>query len=1109
MEREDGVQALAEIRQKLESPENDRDSLRSAYEALGKIVKIQSELAGEALKMVQQGLQYPENDGGSFRYICGVLGKIVENKPELSGEVLKTVQLGLQYPGGNRYFLRDVYEVLGKIKYQPELAGEVLKALQLGLQRPENNSDSLCDAYDVLGNIVAVQPELAGEVLKTMQQGVQHPENDRDSLKKAYEALGKIAARQSELAGEVLKALQLGLKHSKNDYMSLECVYKVLGKVAENKPELGGELLKTVQQGLQHSKNVGVSLLDAYEVLEKIVKNKPELAGEASKLFQQGLQHPENDDDSLRIAYQILGRIAENKPELAGEALKMVQQGLQHSKNEGYSLRGAYYVLEEIVKNKPELAGEVSKLFQQGLQHPENDVGSLCGAYEALGKIAENKPELAGEVLKAVQQGLQHPENGVGSLCSVYGALGKIAENKPELAGEVLKAVQQELQSPENIGSSLRSAYEALGKIVKIQPEFSQDVADTVLAEKVNSSMFKILAMCMKKCPVRDLAAKYPERETLIEAAAKMRFSSEWEMNYAYGVYEVEKIAKMSFSAQQRVMNVLVSELGKEQGIAQEELKKFRKGNNAEVEKMVAGNSDWLVPASFKAAEMFGCYFPNYLKKAQKAGLSTHDVVYWLPENMGKAKNESFSQFIRNNILYQANGKEYARPLGELSVIAHNWKTLTPEQEKMRYKDVLAVCMSKKYDNHKYDAFAMEAAKFGYPEEDYSNMEQIYQAGLSVPEPFDSSKRFEITSEGGTTYVGRFLPRDDPRVGFFGNYTDCCQHFEGAGNACAVSSVKDPYSQLFAIEDDKGRIIAGSWVWENTEGEYRDACFDNIEAIGKYASHPVINEIYGRVGEYLAKEAGCRYVTIGQGHQDADTSAYAPAKEPIPLPTQYHNGYSDARSQVILAHNPDAKPLDKEKESRRFIRDVCFLDENAMDMVAEKCFPESDQELMVPENMAGKVLVDSEKGVVGYCLWDEAEKSVYDMAVLPEYRKDKNASSTKLFLSVQQEIRKIGGEWTAELRDKTTYHYMKMMQARGLVKMDTLEVDHEMSDGSKVYQVRFTPLEKKRGARQQENAAENNGARADEASGQESQGKRFSDVQMATAVRARQGRNAG
>ena len=623
---------------------------------------------------------------------------------------------------------------------------------------------------------------------------------------------------------------------------------------------------------------------------------------------------------------------------------------------------------------------------------------------------------------------------------------------------------------------------------------------------------FYVLATCMKKCSAQDLAEKYPEHKTQIEAAAKMRFSSEVEKEYAVETYGVEKIAKMNISAQHRAMNVLVSEFGKEQGLAPEELKIFRKSTDERLSEMLHDNGDWLVPASFKAAEVFGCYFPNYLKKAQKAGLSTHDAVYWLPKDMGKAKNESFSQFIRNNILYPTNdGVEHGRPLEELSVIARNWKGLTPEQEKKSYKDVLAICQSKKYDGQKYDAFAVEAAKFGYSEDDYPNMEQIYQAGLNVPEPFDSGKRFEITSKGGTKYVGRFLPREDPRAGFFGDYTDCCQHFGGVGNKCAVSSIKDPYSQLFVIEDDKGRIIAGSWVWENTEGKYRDVCFDNIEAIGDYASHPVINEIYGKVGEYLTKEADCRYVTIGLGYQDADTSAYAPAKEPIPLPKQYHDGYSDANSQVILAHNPDAKPLDKEKESRRFIRDVCFLDESVMDRVAEKCFPESDQELMMPENMAGKVLVDSEKGVVGYCLWDNEEKSVYDMAVLPEYRKDKNASSSKLFLSVQQEIRKIGGEWTAELRDKTTYHYMKMMQERGLVKMDTLEVDHEMSDGSKVYQVRFTPLEIKRGARQQtqESAKSFDEAQKGKAPKQEPQEKRFSKAQMAAAVQTRQSRSAG
>ena len=762
----------------------------------------------------------------------------------------------MQHPENGKDSLYGAYAVLGNIaSNQPELAGEVLKAVQPGLQHPKNGYSSLVKAYDVLGNIASNQSELAGEVLKAVQQGLQNPKNGYASLEEAYGVLEKIARNQPELGGEVLKAVQPGLQHSENGYGSLKNAYDVLGKIAEKKQELGGEVLKAVQQGLQNPKNDRDSLRYAYDELRQIASNQPELSGEVLKALQLGLQHPENGSGSLEKAYVALWKIAENKPELSGDVLKAVQLGLQHPENGYGSLKNAYEALWKIAENKPELAGEVLKAVQQGLQNPKNDEDSLYYVYGVLGKIAENKPELAGEVLKTVQLGLQHPGNDRDSLKKAYNVLGDIAENKSELSEEVLKAVQLGLQHPNNDEDSLSDAYDVLRVIARNQPELAGEMAGIILAaEIINSDTFNILATCMRKCSAQDLAEEYPEHKTQIEAAAKMRFSSEEEMNYAYEVYGVEKIAKMSFSAQQRVMNVLVSELGKEQGIAPEELKKFRKGNNAEVEKMVTDNSDWLMPASFKAAEVFGCYFPNYLKKAQNAGLSTHDAVYWLPENMGKAKNESFSQFIRNNILYHTDdGVEHGRPLGELSVIARNWKTLTPEQEKMRYKDVLAVCMSKKYDDQKYDAFAMEAAKFGYSEYDYPHMEKIYQAGLSVPEPFDSSKRFEVISKGGTTYVGRFLPREDPRVGFFGNYTDCCQHFGGVGDECAVSSVKDPYSQLFVIEDGKGRIIAGSWVWENTEGKYRDVCFDNIEAIGDYDSHPVINKIYNKVGKYLAQ----------------------------------------------------------------------------------------------------------------------------------------------------------------------------------------------------------------------------------------------------------------
>jgi hypothetical protein len=208
-------------------------------------------------------------------------------------------------------------------------------------------------------------------------------------------------------------------------------------------------------------------------------------------------------------------------------------------------------------------------------------------------------------------------------------------------------------------------------------------------------------------------------------------------------------------------------------------------------------------------------------------------------------------------------------------------------------------------------------------------------------------------------------------------------------------------------------------------------------------------------GRYLTEEANCRKVTIGMGYQDAETSKYT-VVDNIPLPTQYNDEYSDAKgTQVLLAQNPKAQPLDKSQESVRFVREACFLDWDAMNSVSEQCFPDGDQRLQSPERLTGLALVDKDKGVVGYCLYDKDERYISDMAVLPEYRTDKNASSRKLFAQTIKKVKEIGGEWSAELRDKTTYRYMEIMQQRGLVSFETHGVDHEMSDGSKVYSVTF------------------------------------------------------
>ncbi len=570
--------------------------------------------------------------------------------------------------------------------------------------------------------------------------------------------------------------------------------------------------------------------------------------------------------------------------------------------------------------------------------------------------------------------------------------------------------------------------------------------------------------------------------------ARKGRFANKEEFEYALEHFDKKTLAdSMIFRAQQRVMNVLVSTSAQQDyNFSKEEAEAFRKPNAPKsIASYIGNNYDWLLPASFKSAVIFKDYFPayiktiqNYNKKNRDNALSIHDAVYWLPEPMNKEANERFAQFIQKNIIYQnSEHKMVHRPLNELSIIAKNWKALenklhnqncNTEIAKLKYNDVLSICMSVQYEDQRNELFAIEAAKHGTPEEEYHNCEDIYLAGLKVPEPFNSKKLFK---EG--KYTGRFLQRDDPRTIFFGDYTNCCQHYGGVGHDCAVSTVKEPFSQLFVIEDREGKIIAGSWTWENTEGKYRDVCFDNIEALGELMSRPEINKIYEQVGEYLTKDENCHKVTIGLGYQDADISKYE-ATEAIPLPKLYGNGYSDAHSQVLLAENPNAKPLDKTQESQRYIRDVCFLDMEAMDRVSETVFPDGDKQLQAPDNMAGFVIEDREKGVVGYCLYEQRGDNEYyisDTAVLEEYRLDKNASSKKLFAELMRCVREKGGNWYAEMREETSLRYLKAMAARGIVKYEILndndardvgldcarkmEYDSKIKAASTVYPVRF------------------------------------------------------
>ena len=1059
-------EVLETVKTGLQSQKNDGYSLSEAYKALSSVVKADVSLAPRVFDTFETALKSEKNTSSLFGFGSLItayesLSSLVEADALLALEVLSAVNTGLRSNKNNRYCLGEAYKALSSVvKADASLAPEVLETLKIGLPKrdmlfnisDENDSGSLEIAYKVLSDIVKENPSAVPEACDIFSCFLMSKKNNQDSWESACEVLSDIVKKSPSAAPEVFEVFETALREGKYHEYDLGYACGVLSSVVKENPSLVPEVRETMKNILlPDDYNETYHLADTYHALSDIAQEDPLLMPVIFDIYKTALQSEKSNEYTLGNTYGILSGIAPKNPSLASEVLETCRVAVQSEKNDWTTLKSAYRILSEIAGTDISLAPEIFEAFRAAVQSEKNGWASLQEAYGVLFFIAQANAPLTPEVLDIYKTALQSERNSGTTLKLAYNALSTIVQTDASLAPEILDVFRIGLQSEKNNEESLEEAYGVLSSIAKSDASLAPQVAQALLQRgRAGSSedAFQLLSRCLKYCRPEDIGSVTEEQKQIVQAAWNMRFSTEQERRFAFDHMEIERIAATSFSAQQRCMNVLVGCLGQEKNLPAEATAGYRKDSDNELYKE---NADWLIPASFKAAELFGCYFPAYLKKTQ-GFFSVHDAVYWLPQGMSKAKNESFARFLQNNVVYaDIDGNKKARPLSELNIIAKSWKALDPELEKAKYKDILAFCQSRKYADQEIEAFAVEAARWGVQEGDYKNCEKIYQAGLKVPEPFDSSKEFKFGK-----YTGRFLPRDDVRVGFFGEYTDCCQHFGGASNSCVVSSVMDPYSQLFVIENEKGSIIGGSWVWENTEGRYREVCFDNIEAIGEYASNPVVNKIYEQAGRYLAQEADCRRVTIGLGYQDADVSSYQKT-EAIALPKQYQNKYSDARNQVLLAENPKAAPLDKSAESLRYVRDVCFLDVAAMEDISERCFPEGDKGLQIPDEPSGLVLVDKDKGVVGYCLYDKEEKSVYDMAVLPEYRKDKNASSGKLFAETVREIKKLGGEWTAELRDKTTMRYMEAMGQRGLVEYQVKGVDHEMSNGDKVYSVTFKP----------------------------------------------------
>lgn len=297
-------------------------------------------------------------------------------------------------------------------------------------------------------------------------------------------------------------------------------------------------------------------------------------------------------------------------------------------------------------------------------------------------------------------------------------------------------------------------------------------------------------------------------------------------------------------------------------------------------------------------------------------------------------------------------------------------------------------------------------------------------------------------------YVGRFLPRNDVRVGFFGNYTNCCQHFTGAGSSSAISSVKDEFSQLFVVEK-AGEIICGSWTWVSSadQNNYLSVCFDNVEAKGLTEGQQAsCRDIYVQVAEYLVVKLGYYQVPVGTGHTDLAFDAFPLGKVAM---NHHYSGYTDADSQWILATNPSPTVFDGTVGSI-YVRGMVHEDFEAASLVAQSCYPVGWQEVSTTHNSRGLALM-IEGRLVGYTVYDPIDRYIADMAVLAEYRKQ-----SKLLIDALLSIIPAGEEWSADCRESTSLRLMRAYARRGKFSAYREEgVAHTLALGDDCHRVVF------------------------------------------------------
>jgi hypothetical protein len=282
------------------------------------------------------------------------------------------------------------------------------------------------------------------------------------------------------------------------------------------------------------------------------------------------------------------------------------------------------------------------------------------------------------------------------------------------------------------------------------------------------------------------------------------------------------------------------------------------------------------------------------LTQATTLGLSMHDATYWLPADGADGLGAWLMNGNRvGTALRRASG------VAELTLIAQAWSGLDDATRAAGYAQVLASARQLAGAPQLGDRHTEALGRLHVSASSAQKSLDLVRQSWDTPSPFPLTEEFSYETATGRV-TARFQLRDDVTGSQQGMETNCCQHVEGIGAACATAGQTHPSMGFVKLTDTAGNTVAGIWAWADGTG---GVCLDNLE--GRVPPH-LTEHVRGAV-DRLADRLAEQFHTVTIGSRNTITfpdARPATPDETLDPATVGYTAYRDSHRQLVLRQRP-------------------------------------------------------------------------------------------------------------------------------------------------------------------------------------------------------------